>query len=213
MKISNASSLSYTPTTDLPVLMNLLSSIELRETLEQFCDDDIRNQLVLQHQLADDRSVQIITLGYMIASGRVNDVVSYLEQLGEHATDIINARHEWFYHGTCLHMALFYNSGAVGHHLFTILLNHGALFYLDYYHSFPWQQLGFGNTLTWIHPITRQYLGERSDDEFINFYEQLVDLYELGSIHPNNIGEHEELPELVAIEGEIEVEMPIEPSG
>lgn len=171
-----------------------LYSEQVKELLLPYDQDMIRNVLLNRNLVADERSMRIVTLGYMCARGMINDVVAFLDQLGDAVTDIINAPHHLFYNGTVLHMAMYFNSGDIGHQLFLLLRTHGALYYTDYYGLFPWEQLDIGQgNLEWIHPFENTVLGERSNTEFTMFYNQLRNMYDLGSV------EEEEEEEVVGV--------------
>jgi len=160
-----------------------LSSEQVKQLLLPYDQETIRNILLNRNLVADERSMRIVTLGYMCARGMINDVVAFLHELGNAAPDIINAPHHLFYNGTVLHMALYFNAGDIGHQLFLLLRSHGALYYTDYYGLFPWEQLSIdeGN-LDWIHPLENTVLGDRSNTEFTIFYNQLRNTYDLGLV-------------------------------
>lgn len=133
--------------------------------------DDLQYELDLKYEL----EVKVVYLGYLCARGLVRKINDFFKDLdAEVILEIVNTKHLYFYNGTCLTMALYWNSGNIGLDLFEILYDNGALFYKDDYGVFPWEQTS--DTL-WIHPITMENLGSRNGSEFLSMYNELIETY------------------------------------
>jgi hypothetical protein len=161
------------------MILSPLSTEEVKNVLLPATINDIRDMMTNRGFDTPQLDVHVVYLSYLVAKGLINDVIAFIHLLGEDATEVINSTHELLYDGTVLHIALYYNTDYVGKALFSILRLHGAVYKLNYYEQYPWEQLG---ECLWIHPLTGKELGTRNEEEFVNVYNEIVAEYHLSDL-------------------------------
>ena len=151
----------------------MLTSFKAQRRLPILTINNIRDHLFEESD--DISSTKLIYLGYLFAKGLYNDIVPFLEQMDqEESTLLVNTKHERFYYGTVMHVALFWNSGEMGILLFKLLLCYGSnLDVKNYYEEYPWEQFRGA----WIEPLTNVILGNRSESEFEPMYTYIKNRY------------------------------------
>lgn len=150
----------------------MLPSFTARSLLPMLTIHETRNHLFDGE--SDDTT--LIYLGYLFAKGLYNDIIPFLEQMDpEEVRTLVNTRHERFYYGTVMHVALFWNSGDMGIRLFKLLLCYGANLVTNYYEEYPWEQFRGA----WINPVTNVILGYRSASEFESIYTYIKNNYDI----------------------------------
>jgi hypothetical protein len=153
-----------------------------QEQLHPYSFDEIRELLIDLGEQHDDLHTNVVYLGYMCSRGVINDVSEFLETHhevinGDSIHDILNFKSPLFYYGTVLHEALYWNKDQIGLDLFDMLVSHGAQFKRNHYNEFPWQQYG----LNWS-ALHGDVIGVRNPDEFVSFYEELIETYQLHNV-------------------------------
>ena len=161
------------------MILTPLTTEDVKNTLLPATINEIRDMMTNRGYDTPQLDVHIVYLSYLVAQGLINDVIAFIHLLGEEAHEVINSTHELLYGGTVLHTALYFNTDYVGKALFSILRLNGALYKLNYYEQYPWEQLG---GCLWIHPLTGKQLGTRNDEEFVNVYHDIINEYHLSDM-------------------------------
>ena len=140
-------------------------------------------QYLLDYTLAEIKSIvfendldfQTLFFGNLCARGDSKKIKVFLrETIPSRMKEILNTRHHLQWYGTCLHQLLFWNKGIRAIELFSLLVEHGALFYQNIYSEFPWEQKGD----LWISCIDSEMIGGRYIEEFEETYDFIQSTYQ-----------------------------------
>ena len=135
--------------------MTALTSAEAQALLPEYTRKDVQD--------TDELSVKAQYLGYLCAKGDIDKIKRFvLQNRAGELEDIVNHRPKSQQSRTCLHMVMYWNTGAKALEMFNLLVTHGAIFYKDDNNKFPWEIV----ELSWVTPISLSYLGQRDVEEF-----------------------------------------------
>jgi hypothetical protein len=147
---------------------------QARSLLSEYSLDEVR-QL---YPGEDDTTIMALYLGNLCARGDFKKVEMFIqehESYPQHLHAILNCAPYDQWHGNCLHMVMFWNTGDNAMSLFTLLASHGAEYIRNYYEVFPCQI----HAPVYIAPINGVDLGGRFIAEFQDTYQTLILQYGL----------------------------------
>ena len=154
----------------------MLTASRARSLLMNLSVEQVRLVRQIEGEHIDDLTANALYLGNLCARGDMNQIKSFIRGTEiEEMREILNCAPEQQWYGTCLHMVMYWNTGAKALEMFELLVEHGAEYKRDSYGSFPWGQLGS----IWITPVDNISLGPRNEDEFEETRATLREMYNL----------------------------------
>ena len=150
------------------------TAFQARSLLSEYSLDEVRKL----YPGEDDTTIMALYLGNLCARGDFKKVEMFIqehESYPQHLHAILNCAPYDQWHGNCLHMVMYWNTGDNAMSLFTLLASHGAEYIRNYYEVFPCQI----HAPMYVAPINGVDLGCRFIVEFQDTYQTLILQYGL----------------------------------